>query len=686
MKKLLLVLSVVAMASFLFTGCLPGAVTPEVNNAPEITSTAITSATVGEAYTYDVDATDPDEGDVLTYSLNAAPTGMTIVAATGVISWTPAAAGTFSVIVSVSDGELSDTQSFALTVSEAEVEPEPENNAPEITSTAVTSVTLPAAYSYTVVATDPDGDTLTYDLIPKYGFAPVGMTISSAGVINWTPTVADVGIHPVTVEVSDGELTDTQSFTVTVSPVPVGPTVVSLLPLEATVGEAYVGQVTATAGDDATLTYSLVGAPAGMTIVATTGVISWTPTAAGNQVVTVVVTDGALLSDTKDFTIVVAARDAPVLDGIVNQIAYYGEEYTYTAVATAGTSPDLTFSLTEKPVMMIINPDTGVITWTPIAAQIGYSLVTVKVTADDGLFDDVSFIIEVKEPVVIPLTATIVYGADHSYTNGITYVRGYDVWADCVPVEVTFSEAVEYGAQVRWNDGFDTSAWVNLTDSGDHITFTGCLPFDGEWDDCTPVCVDVRLYEAVQICCPEYEGDPIPLGVVYVDSEDPCASFVVTVEDCDICDDQILISWTVACEGPCDPYDCCCDECSGVNGWEFILDASDDPICNPGECDIVEGSGCATIDDGFDCGLDCLIWADTGEVVYTIDYSISDNVGNEYTDVWIIVVDIDSVTSFTAFNGDAVITETEAGVEFTLDYNCPCIECGDCYPLPVNND
>jgi len=93
---------------------------PVSNNPPIITSNANTGAIVGAAYTYDVDATDED-GDVLTYSLDAAPTGMTIVATTGVISWTPAAAGTFSVIVSVSDGELSDAQSFALTVTTSSV-------------------------------------------------------------------------------------------------------------------------------------------------------------------------------------------------------------------------------------------------------------------------------------------------------------------------------------------------------------------------------------------------------------------------------------------------------------------------------------------------------------------------------------------------------------------------------------
>jgi hypothetical protein len=46
-------------------------------------------ATEGEPYTYDVEATDKDVGDVLTFSLDEAPEGMTIDPVTGLIEWTP---------------------------------------------------------------------------------------------------------------------------------------------------------------------------------------------------------------------------------------------------------------------------------------------------------------------------------------------------------------------------------------------------------------------------------------------------------------------------------------------------------------------------------------------------------------------------------------------------------------------
>ncbi|MCB1967469.1 MAG: hypothetical protein KDI64_15935, partial [Candidatus Accumulibacter sp.] len=70
----------------------PAAVAIEVlpaNHPPRITSTALTSATAGVAYRYDVEATDPDAGDVLGWSLVSSPTGMSINPASGLIEWTP---------------------------------------------------------------------------------------------------------------------------------------------------------------------------------------------------------------------------------------------------------------------------------------------------------------------------------------------------------------------------------------------------------------------------------------------------------------------------------------------------------------------------------------------------------------------------------------------------------------------
>lgn len=88
-----------------------------VNNAPKIISSPLLSAAVGAGYSYNVDAQDAD-GDTLGFSLSTYPTGMTINAQSGLITWVPAAnqTGVHSVTVSVSDGKSgSDSQSYSIT-------------------------------------------------------------------------------------------------------------------------------------------------------------------------------------------------------------------------------------------------------------------------------------------------------------------------------------------------------------------------------------------------------------------------------------------------------------------------------------------------------------------------------------------------------------------------------------------
>jgi len=121
----LVILALLFVAITVFSGCGGGGTAPPINHSPNITFIPNTSAFVEVAYTYDVNATDPDVGDILTYSLTgSSPEGMTIDPTTGVINWTPTAAqiGNNNVTVEVSDNGSpveSDTQSFTIIVSSA---------------------------------------------------------------------------------------------------------------------------------------------------------------------------------------------------------------------------------------------------------------------------------------------------------------------------------------------------------------------------------------------------------------------------------------------------------------------------------------------------------------------------------------------------------------------------------------
>lgn len=306
MRKNTKILTLVFVVAFLIllTGCLPTPTPP--NEAPIITSTPITTSTIGVLYTYDVNATDPDE-DTLTYSLITKPKGMAINSKTGVINWTPTSTqiGDNPVTVKVSDGTLDVIQSFAIKVKAV-------NHAPTINSIPVTTATVGVTYVYGVNATDPDNDVLTYSLTAY----PSGMTISSAtGLVMWT-SIAE-GNYAVVVKASDGALSDTQSFTIKVSkppappPVNHAPIITSTPNLTTIVGVKYTYTIKATDPEGDPIIYSLVSGPTGMTFngIAT---ISWTPVLGqiGANGVTVKASDGK--KDTiQNFTITVSKPSVP---------------------------------------------------------------------------------------------------------------------------------------------------------------------------------------------------------------------------------------------------------------------------------------------------------------------------------------------------------------------------------------
>lgn len=166
---------------------------------PAFESTPVTSYTLTHAatqlYTYNAHALD-GSGATLTYVLVSGPTGATINAQTGVVTWNPSVAGQYPFQIAVYDGQGgSSQQNYTLTVNPAVDHP------PKITSQPVTQVLPGQDYQYGVQVTDADNDTLTYHLTTS----PSGMTINpSTGLIDW-PTPANlVGSTNVGIEVDDG--------------------------------------------------------------------------------------------------------------------------------------------------------------------------------------------------------------------------------------------------------------------------------------------------------------------------------------------------------------------------------------------------------------------------------------------------------------------------------------------------
>ena len=96
--------------------------TVPANQPPTITSPPVTQATVGQLYSYQVAARDPDN-DPLTYALVNPPAEMSINPTgneAGLITWEPTQTGDFSITVTVTDGKSDPvSQTFTITVKEA---------------------------------------------------------------------------------------------------------------------------------------------------------------------------------------------------------------------------------------------------------------------------------------------------------------------------------------------------------------------------------------------------------------------------------------------------------------------------------------------------------------------------------------------------------------------------------------
>jgi hypothetical protein len=327
---------------------------------PSFISTPVTRASADKPYSYQAKA---DGNPLPGFSLVQAPAGMTIDAATGVVSWQPTAdqVGTQSVVIRATSFAGSVDQAFTVNVALETVPPSVPANlkvsgvgahsislawdaatdnvgvagykiyerrrtgfkATRITyslvgtsatnSFTVSNLNSYSTHAYAVSAIDTSGNesprsaavaattlslpSLTFFYGTPVGTAlhpmafslyaggnprptfslvsgPEGMTVDPvSGLVKWVPGLTDIGSVPVTFRASNIVGSTDLSASITIKPdVPI---------VSATVSAALADMPMTVQLHDASLTpssYSIVSAPAGMTIDAASGLATWTPT------------------------------------------------------------------------------------------------------------------------------------------------------------------------------------------------------------------------------------------------------------------------------------------------------------------------------------------------------------------------------------------------------------------------
>lgn len=190
----------------------------------------------------------------------------------------------------------------------------PGNSAPSIQGIPATQVAASTAYQFQPVASDADGDALTFEIAGKPGWATFE---PSTGRISGSPTLSDVGISStVSISVTDGKARASLApFTITVlgNPgTPVAnraPTITGTPPSSASAGVLYVFQPSASDADGDSLAFSIQNSPSWATFNTLTGRLSGTPGTtnagtSGNIVITV--SDGKTTTSLSPFSIAVS--------------------------------------------------------------------------------------------------------------------------------------------------------------------------------------------------------------------------------------------------------------------------------------------------------------------------------------------------------------------------------------------
>jgi len=304
-------------------------------------------------------------------SLGALPAGLSLTTA-GVITGTPTAAGSATVTIRVSDslgGQGSGN--FTITIIAA----------PSITSGGTLpqgEVYLPYSQNMTLT-----GGVSPYTWSTVSGTWPAGLTMSAAGVISGTPTAAG-GPTTVNIRVTDGNNVSSAQvgviITILTSPSITTPT--PLPPGEITI--AY-NQTLLGTGGKTPFTWQVMSGtlPAGLTL-SGAGVLSGTPTVAGNSTFNVGITDAlGGVATPKSFTLTIAGlpvitTTSPLPNGEVTL------PYNKTMIATGGVTPPAytwAVSLGALPAGLSLTT-AGVVTGTPTAA--GAATATIRVTDSLG--------------------------------------------------------------------------------------------------------------------------------------------------------------------------------------------------------------------------------------------------------------------------------------------------------------
>lgn len=191
------------------------------NLPPVVTNPGNRSYLKETSITLQITASDPNPGDVLTFSATGLPASLTINATSGLIQGMIANVGSFPInVVATDQAGLSNQVSFTITITDVGNP----NLPPVISNPGNQNYTTGSSITLQVLGSDPNaGDELTYSA----SGLPASLSINSLSGLIQGSLESGVGNYAVIVRLTDqGGLFDEESFTISVTEAPGGSNVI----------------------------------------------------------------------------------------------------------------------------------------------------------------------------------------------------------------------------------------------------------------------------------------------------------------------------------------------------------------------------------------------------------------------------------------------------------------------------
>jgi hypothetical protein len=378
-----------------------------------ITTSGLPSGTIGSTYTTLLQATGGIAPYAWSITSGSLPAGLSLAAATGIISGTPTTVGTFTFTATTADAGTQ-TKSVSLSIVIAPV-------TLTIASSTLPSATQNSSYSGTLQAF---GGTGSYTWSIASGTLPAGLSLApSTGVVSGTPTSS--GNTSFKVAVSDtGSPVQSASATIALSIVAAGtPLAIGSTSLPTGKPNKNYNAVLNATGGTAPYTWSITNGslPTGLSLAPATGVISGKVTTSSTTSLTFQVTDSSTTPQTKSVTLSLVIAPPPIaITSSALSAGTNGSSYSSLLQASGGTTP-YTWSVSagSLPAGLSLASSTGLISGTPTAT--GTTNFTVTVIDAGNPVQTASVPVSIVVAAAAPPALAITTSSMPAGTNGTSY-------------------------------------------------------------------------------------------------------------------------------------------------------------------------------------------------------------------------------------------------------------------------